>query len=273
MSSGAILVSFWDDITQAWVTVSATNPFPVQANVVANVGATATAANPAYAEGASEPLSLTLFGAMRTMLLAPDGTPYTAGGGLTAVATAANPVYSEGDDEPLSLTLDGFLRTNARQSGAWIVGQDGPWSVDAVQSGPWSVDAVQSGPWNVGGLGTPGAPAGGVVTVQGDAAGDPIPVSECAGVEACAASATTTLGGAGAIGDELFFVEVYPATTSPGAVTIRDGSNVVATFPGGASSVTNLVPFILAIYAKSAAGAWSVQCGANVTATGSGRFT
>ena len=90
--------------------------------------------------------------------------------------------------------------------------------------------------------------------------------------EACAASATTTLGVTGATGDYLAAVTVFPGSTSPGSVTIKDGSTTVATFVGGAGSVSNLVPFAIPVGAKSVSGAWSVVTGANVTAVGVGSF-
>lgn len=93
--------------------------------------------------------------------------------------------------------------------------------------------------------------------------------------ETVAASQTDqTLGGTGAAGDYLDGVLIIPATTSPGAVLIQDGSGTEITiFTGGAGSVSNLVPFMVQIGACSRAGAWSVTTGANVSAIGVGMFT
>lgn len=93
--------------------------------------------------------------------------------------------------------------------------------------------------------------------------------------ETVAASQTNqALGAAGAIGDFLQGLLIIPGTTSPGAVSIKDGSgSVITVFTGGASSVSNLVPFFVVIGAKSVAGAWSVTTGANVSAIGLGDFT
>lgn len=82
------------------------------------------------------------------------------------------------------------------------------------------------------------------------------------------------LGATGATGDYLNFVLIVPATTSPGAVSIKDGGgSAITIFTGGASSVTNLIPFAVPIMAKSTGGAWKVTTGANVSAIGVGSFT
>lgn len=92
--------------------------------------------------------------------------------------------------------------------------------------------------------------------------------------EACAAGVTTTLGGAGAIGDKLQVLWIIPGTTSPGPVDIKDGGGAaIRVFTGGASSVSNLVPFPIAVGIKSVNGAWQVINGANVTALAAGNFT
>ena len=93
--------------------------------------------------------------------------------------------------------------------------------------------------------------------------------------ETVAASQTTqTLGATGATGDYLREVLVIPATTSPGNILIKDGSNTAITvFTGGASSVSNLVPFTISLGLTSTAGAWQLTTGANVSAIGVGNFT
>ena len=93
--------------------------------------------------------------------------------------------------------------------------------------------------------------------------------------EAVAASATgQALGPAGAKGDFLAGLLIVPATTSPGAVSIQDGSgSAIVVFAGGASSVATLTPFYVPLNIKSTGGAWSVTTGANVSAVASGFFT
>lgn len=93
--------------------------------------------------------------------------------------------------------------------------------------------------------------------------------------ETVAASQTDqVLGATGAAGDYLSGLLIVPATTSPGAVSLKDGAGAAITiFTGGASSVASLVPFFATILAKSTGGAWSVTTGANVSVIATGNFT
>lgn len=93
--------------------------------------------------------------------------------------------------------------------------------------------------------------------------------------ETVAASQTDQpLGASGATGDLLVSVLIIPATTSPGAVTIKDGADTAITiFAGGASSVATLHPFTVPINVKSRTGAWQITTGANVSVIGAGNFT
>jgi len=93
--------------------------------------------------------------------------------------------------------------------------------------------------------------------------------------ETVAASQTDqALGATGGTGDYLAGVLIVPATTSPGAVSIKDGAgSAITIFTGGASSVSNLVPFMIPLGITSGAGAWQITTGANVSAIGIGNFT
>lgn len=93
--------------------------------------------------------------------------------------------------------------------------------------------------------------------------------------EPVAASQTDqVIGASGAAGDYLHSLLIVPATTSPGAVSIKDGSgSAITVFTGGASSLSNLVPFMVPLMAVSKDGAWSVTTGANVSCLAVGRFT
>lgn len=93
--------------------------------------------------------------------------------------------------------------------------------------------------------------------------------------ETVAASASDqALGATGAAGDYLSGLLIVPATTSPGAVSIKDGSgSSITVFTGGASSVSNLVPFFVPLGLKSNSGAWKVTTGTNVSVIGCGNFT
>ncbi len=91
--------------------------------------------------------------------------------------------------------------------------------------------------------------------------------------ETVAASQTEqVMGAAGAAGDYLAGVLIIPATTSPGAVSIKDAAGAITIFAGGASSVSNLVPFLVPLGIK-AAKEWKISTGANVSAIGIGNFT
>lgn len=93
--------------------------------------------------------------------------------------------------------------------------------------------------------------------------------------ETVAASQTTqALGPVGAKGDILDILLIIPATTSPGAVSIKDGSDTAITvFTGGVSSVGSLTPIPIAIGARSRTGAWQVTTGASVSCVAIGRFS
>lgn len=92
--------------------------------------------------------------------------------------------------------------------------------------------------------------------------------------ETVAASQTDQiLGTSGAVGDYLDGLLVIPATTSPGGISIEDGSTNTPVFVGGASSVPSLIPFFIPLGINSVSGGWEVTTGANVSVIAFGRFT
>ena len=93
--------------------------------------------------------------------------------------------------------------------------------------------------------------------------------------ETVAASQTDqALGATGATGDYLSGVLIVPATLSPGAVSIKDGSgSAITIFTGGTDSVLSLHPFFIPLGIISTGGAWKVTTGTNVSAIGVGNFT
>jgi hypothetical protein len=100
----------------------------------------------------------------------------------------------------------------------------------------------------------------------------PIPIPD--GYEACPASAATVLGASGAIGDYLESIVIIPGTTSPGAVSIKDGAgSAITLFTGGATSVADLKPFTVRLGFRATGAGWTITTGANVTALASGIFT
>lgn len=89
-----------------------------------------------------------------------------------------------------------------------------------------------------------------------------------------ASQSDQVLGATGATGDYLAGVLIVPATTAPGAVSIKDGGgSAITVFTGGASSVSNLVPFFVPLGIYSTGGAWKVTTGTNVSVIGVGNFT
>lgn len=97
--------------------------------------------------------------------------------------------------------------------------------------------------------------------------------------QAVAASQTATVlqSSTGATGDYLSHCVIYPASTSPGVVTVFDGSNTAANsvilFAGGATSTSNLTPIPVPVGALSRNGSWQVTTGANVSVVCHGSFS
>ena len=89
-----------------------------------------------------------------------------------------------------------------------------------------------------------------------------------------ASQSDQSLGATGAAGDALSHLLVVPATTSPGAVSIKDGAgSAITVFTGGASSVGSLVPFVIPLNIISLNGAWKITTGSNVSVVAAGKFT
>lgn len=88
-----------------------------------------------------------------------------------------------------------------------------------------------------------------------------------------ASQSDQVLGAVGQKRDHLVGLLVIPATTSPGAISIKDGSDSgITVFTGGATSVSNLVPFFIPLDIKSVNGPWKVTTGANVSVLAVGNF-
>ena len=123
------------------------------------------------------------------------------------------------------------------------------------------------------------AAAGGVSFSSLDSAGN-LRVTEKnqAHVQVAASATKSVLGATGAAGDTLYAITIVPATTSPGAVTLYDGSGStgIVLFAGGATSVADLKPFQVLVQAKATAVAtpgWFVTTGTNVSVIAVGNFT
>jgi hypothetical protein len=112
-------------------------------------------------------------------------------------------------------------------------------------------------------------------TIAGNAASSaPSAVQQrCPDYETIAASATAQImGTTGAAGDYLSHVTIQPASVSPGAFTIKDGSTTVYSFPGGTNSLLTLHPFHVPL-GLTAVTAWKIDTGANVSGVAVGDFT
>lgn len=92
--------------------------------------------------------------------------------------------------------------------------------------------------------------------------------------ETVAASQTDqVIGVNGAAGNILANIIIVQATTSPGAVQIKDGAgSAITVFTGGATSVADLTPIVIPINAISTSGAWKITTGANVSVIATGTF-
>ncbi len=106
-------------------------------------------------------------------------------------------------------------------------------------------------------------------------ASNPLPVSGGTDYETVAASQTDqVLGATGAIGDKLDIIWIVPATTSPGAVSIKDGAgSAITVFTGGAGSVLDLRPQPVVLGIKATGAGWKATTGANVSAIFTGEYT
>lgn len=99
------------------------------------------------------------------------------------------------------------------------------------------------------------------------------PVTPLAGgyVAVAAGQTGAALGTAGTKGDVVIHVLVKPATTSPGAVTLIDGSTSIVIYPGG--TVADVTPVDIPWGTASASGAWTITTGSNVSVVVFGCFT
>lgn len=90
-----------------------------------------------------------------------------------------------------------------------------------------------------------------------------------------ASTSNQILGTTGAVGDYLATILVIPATTTPGAITVKDGSGgtPMTVFAGGAASINDLRPFNLALGLPSKLVGWYITTGANVSVVAAGTFT
>lgn len=215
--------------------------------VVLDVGRQAAAASKSLALATEDKAELTT---LATLSKAEDAAHSSADTGIMALAvrkdTASTGIGADGDYVPLAVNASGELHT--ANSGVGATGDSA-----ATAGGTGSLSAKLR-----------------LATTQLAVLTKPL----AGHFETVAASQTDQmLGATGAAGDYLAGVLIIPATTSPGAVSIEDGSSNTTIFTGGASSVSNLVPFFVPLGIYSVTGGWEITTGANVSAIGVGSFT
>ena len=90
-----------------------------------------------------------------------------------------------------------------------------------------------------------------------------------------ASLADVILGDTGAVGDYLAHLLVVPTSTSPGAISIKDGAlgTAISVFAGGTNSITSLHPFPIPIRLRALSNGWRLTTGAGVSVLAVGNFT
>lgn len=89
--------------------------------------------------------------------------------------------------------------------------------------------------------------------------------------DVAAGTTAQTIGESAVSGAYLSHLIVFPASTSPGAVTLIDDGVSKVIFPGGADSVSNLVPFVI-FFGIDSLGTLQLTTGANVSVRAVGDF-
>lgn len=200
--------------------------------------------------------------------LGADGTAVDAVAGAGAVGTGVQRITLASDDPAVALL--GTIDADTGNAVTALQIMD-----DWDESDRAKVNIIVGQAGVAGGSGTNGATVQRVTIATDDQTASRINDALVGDYETVAASQTDqALGATGGSGDYLAGLLVVPATTSPGAVSIKDGAgSAITVFTGGSSSVSNLVPFFVPLGIKSSSGAWSVTTGANVSAVASGNFT
>lgn len=88
--------------------------------------------------------------------------------------------------------------------------------------------------------------------------------------EVAASQTAQVLGLEGSAGDFIQRLVIRPATTSPGLVTLIDGSTSIPIMVAG---TTTIAPIVVELEMYSVSGAWKITTGANVSVIAIGQFT
>lgn len=281
-------------------TLNTTLGSPFQAGgSIANTTFAATQATSSNLKAQVDPLTATSWG-INTL-----GSTTSGQSGQIAMGavTTASPTYTTAQTNALSLDTTGALRVNVTAGGAGggaITAASGSYASGALSAGSIAAGAAVDGSDLTQGAkadsacGTATGTCSMVALTKflNTAATAPTPAQtgignvnigavQNAGSKyiAVAASQTATVlqSSTGAAGDYLSHCVIYPASTSPGVVTVFDNTNTAATsailFAGGATSTSNLTPISVPVGALSTAGAWKVTTGANVSVVCFGKFS
>ena len=199
------------------------------------------------------------------VVIASDQAAVTVkGGGASGSALVGNPNLVAGGNGTNAYTLltgtDGRLSINSAQvNGVTVLTGTGATGTGAQRVTVSTDQATNAGAALV---------KGGVGVVNGGSRYQAVAASQTAAV---------LQSSTGATGDYLSHCVIYPASTSPGVVTVFDGSNSAANsailFAGGATSVSNLAPIPVPVGSVSRNGAWEVTTGANVSVVCHGSFS
>lgn len=95
-------------------------------------------------------------------------------------------------------------------------------------------------------------------------------------VEVAAGAGSTVLGATGAYNDYIHRLILVPATTAPGAVTVKDGNGAAITYYTGGTVGADLRPIEINIQSRAVnktTPGWRITTGANVSVIAIGRFT
>lgn len=277
--------------------VSGTVSLPTGASTAAKQPALGTAGS-----ASTDVLTIQGIASMTKLLVTPDANSAVNVGQINGVTPLmGNGVTGTGSQRVTIASDNTAFSVNAVQSGTWTV-QPGntanttPWLMQGnvsnassgVATGSISVPTIAymynkngGGPWdafqpNVNGQATMANSA--PVVVASNQSNLPV-INGGSRYQAVAASQTATVlqSSTGATGDYLSHCVIYPASTSPGVVTVFDNTNTAANsailFAGGASSLSNLAPISVPVGALSRNGAWEVTTGANVSVVCYGKFS
>lgn len=100
-----------------------------------------------------------------------------------------------------------------------------------------------------------------------------VPAEAFGYVDVAAEQEEAGLGTAGALGDFISHVVVFPVNLSPGDVTLHDGETSKVIFTGGTNALAVTVPFVIDLRHPSKAGGFAISTGADVSVRAVGRFT